>query len=152
MSTSNARDDLAREFPVTIDVMVSWGEMDAMGHVNNIVYFRYFESARIAYFERIGFLDAMRETGVGPILASTHCRFRIPLTYPDRVVVGASASELKDDRFVMRYRVVSESKNAVAAAGDGLIVSYDYRNERKAPLPPEVRRRIETLESRIDSV
>jgi acyl-CoA thioester hydrolase len=148
VSTSNARDDLAREFPVTIEVMVSWGEMDAMGHVNNIVYFRYFESARIAYFERVGFLDAMRATGVGPILASTHCRFRIPLTYPDRVLVGASASELKDDRFVMRYRVVSESKNAVAAEGDGLIVSYDYRNERKAPLPPAVRTEIEALESR----
>jgi acyl-CoA thioester hydrolase len=148
MSTSNARADLAREFPVIIEVTVSWGEMDAMGHVNNIVYFRYFESARIAYFERLGFLDEMRETGVGPILASTHCRFRIPLTYPDRVLVGASASELKEDRFVMRYRVVSESKDAIAAEGDGLIVSYDYRNERKAPLPQSVRQRIESLEER----
>jgi acyl-CoA thioester hydrolase len=148
MSTSNARGDLAREFPVIIEVMVSWGEMDAMGHVNNIVYFRYFESARIAYFERVGFLEAMKETGVGPILASTHCRFRIPLTYPDRVLVGASASELKEDRFVMRYRVVSESKGAIAAEGDGLIVSYDYRSERKAPLPHTVRQRIEALEER----
>jgi acyl-CoA thioester hydrolase len=148
MIASTARSDLEREFPVGIEVQVAWGEMDAMGHVNNTVYFGYFESARIAYFERVGFLAAMRETGVGPILASTRCRFRIPLTYPDRVLVGASASDLEDDRFVMRYRVVSEAKGAIAAEGDGLIVSYDYRNERKAPLPREVRERIATLERR----
>src|SRR5262245_20383692 len=79
---------LQREFPVVIEIPIAWGEMDAMQHVNNIVYFRYVESARMAYFERIGFLEHQRVTGVGPILAWTNCRFRRPLTYPDTVRVG----------------------------------------------------------------
>ena len=75
-------------YPVVIDVPVAWGEMDAFRHVNNIVYFRYFESARMECFLRIGLVDLLERTGVGPILASTSCRFRFPLTYPDAVAIG----------------------------------------------------------------
>jgi acyl-CoA thioester hydrolase len=143
----NALESLEAEFAVVLVIPVAWGDMDAMGHVNNTVYLRYFESARIAYFERVGFLEEMASSGIGPILASTRCRFRLPLTYPDRVSVGASVSEIEDDRFLMLYRIVSESAGgAVAAEGDGLIVSYDYRQKRKAPLPARVRERIAELE------
>jgi acyl-CoA thioester hydrolase len=137
---------LLDDYPVVIEVPVAWGDMDAMGHVNNTVYFRWFESVRIAYFDEVGFLDHMRETGVGPILASTRCRFRIPLTHPDRISAAARVSEIGDDRFTMSYAVVGRQAAKLAAEGDGLIVSYDYRENRKAPVPDEVRRRIEALE------
>ncbi len=136
------------EFPVVIEWPVAWGEMDAFGHVNNIYYFRYFESARIAYFERIAFMETMERTGVGPILAATRCRFRAPLRYPDKLFIGARVTEMGEDRFLMEYRVVSGSSGRVAAEGDGLIVAYDYRENRKAPIPEEIRRRIEELEGR----
>jgi acyl-CoA thioester hydrolase len=101
-------DTLLSRYPVVIDLPVAWADMDYFRHVNNTVFFRYFESARIAYLERIGFADESSVTRVGPILHSTHCRFRLPLTYPDRVRVGARATELRDDRFTMEYLVVSE--------------------------------------------
>ena len=134
-------------YPLVIEAPVAWGEMDSMGHVNNIVYFRYFESARIAYFERVGFMAHLLETGVGPILASTQCRFRLALSYPDTVFVGAKAEQITDDRFVMKYLAVSRRHAKPAAEGEGLIVSFDYRAQRKAPLPAEVRARIEELEA-----
>ena len=80
--------DSIGDYPVTIEVPVAWGEMDAFQHVNNIVYFRYFESARIAYFDKIGIWEFMEADGVGPILASTRCSFKIPLAFPDTVTVG----------------------------------------------------------------
>ena len=133
-------------FPVTIEVPVAWGEMDAFGHVNNIVYFRYFESARIAYFERVGFTDEMERSGIGPILASTRCRFRKPLTYPDTIHVGASARNVEDDRFVMVYAIVSQTLGALVADGEGVVVAYDYRAGRKARLPDSVREALAALE------
>src|SRR5687767_1167703 len=54
---------------VTVEIPVQWGDMDAFGHVNNTVYFRWFESARIAYFEKIGLNERMRRDRKGPILA-----------------------------------------------------------------------------------
>jgi len=139
------------DFPVVLTLPVQWGEMDAYGHVNNAVLFRYFESARIAYLERCGFIDSMEQDRVGAILHSTACRFRLPLFYPDTVQVGARATDVGPDRFTMEYRVVSFDKNAVAAEGHGVIVSYDYTHARKADLPLAIRRKIARLEGERDS-
>ena len=135
-------------FPVVVELPVVWGEMDAFAHVNNVVYFRYFETVRQIYFEKIGFLETANTIGVGPILASVRCDFRRPLTFPDKIFVGTKISEMSADRFLMRHRIVSEKLQKVAAEGDGLIVSYDYREGRKAPIPDEVRKKIEQLEGR----
>ena len=137
---------LREDCPVVIEVPVVWGEMDSLGHVNNIIYFRYFESVRMAYFERVGFLDEMNKSGVGPILKTTQCRFKLPLTYPDRIHVGASVRDVKEDRFTMRYQIVSEAHARTAADGEGLIVAYDYHEKKKAPLPEGVRDAIAAIE------
>lgn len=130
------------EYPVRVEIPVRWGDMDAFGHVNNTVFFRYLESARIAYLDAIAFRASR---GIGPILAETRCRFLRPLAYPDRVRVGARAARVEEDRFTHEYLVVSERLEAVAAVGEGLIVSYDYERRVKAPLPADVRERIEAL-------
>jgi len=136
------------DLPITVRFPVHWGEMDAFDHVNNVTYFRYFESARIAYFDALGYREAMAVERVGPILASTACRFRRPLTYPDDLVVGAGVSEVGADRFTMQYAVWSTRLSTVAATGEGLIVNYDYTNNRKAPLSDPIRAAIARLEGR----
>lgn len=135
--------------PVIIETPIAWGQMDAFRHLNNTTYFRFFESGRIAYFERLNFMEYMEETGVGPILASTNCRFRIPLTYPDNVSIGTRVSTIEEDRFTMEYVVVSHKHQKVAADGSGLIVCFDYKENRKVPVPAEIRTRIEQLESTV---
>lgn len=136
-------------FPVIVEIPVQWGEMDFFRHVNNTVFFRYFESARIAYLDRIGFRQESENGGVGPILAATDCRFRRPLTYPDTISVGARAVEVGADRFTMEYRLVSHAQREVAAVGGGTLVAYDYAAARKAPLPEAVRAAIEALEGSV---
>lgn len=137
---------LLEGFPVVVETPVAWGDMDFFRHVNNTVFFRYFESARIEYLVRIGFEDEMKQHGIGPILHSTHARFRRPVTYPDRVLAAARTVELREDRLVMEYRVVSEKLGAVAAEGGGTVVAYDYRQGQKAPLPEAVSRAVRRLE------
>lgn len=140
-------EQLLAGFSVVIPISVAWGEMDAFGHVNNVVYFRYFESARIAYFERLQMLSYMQESGIGPIVASLQCRFRAPLTYPDTLSVGVRAHSLEADRFMMDYCIVSHKLGKVAAEGGGLVVMYDYKALTKAPIPALLRERILALET-----
>jgi acyl-CoA thioester hydrolase len=135
-------EDLLAGFPVTLSLPVRWGDMDAFSHVNNTVFFQYFESARIEYLRAIEFTAG---DGIGPILASTHCRFRRPLAFPDTVRVGARAATLERDRFSMEYRIVSEAWGEVAADGGGVVVAYDYAAGRKAAIPETVQRRILAL-------
>ncbi len=147
-------DELGRllaKFPVVIEIPVAWGEMDSMGHVNNIIYFRYFESARMVYLERIGFLGEKERTGLGPILASTRCDFRIPLVFPDQVSVGIRVDDIEVDRFVTYYRLVSHKLAKVAAEGEGSVVCYDYENGKKADLPDSIREAIASLEREVES-
>ncbi len=125
-------------FPSTMEIRVAWGEMDALGHVNNTVYFRYFESARVAFFERLGWMEIAARTGVGPILHSTSIRYRLPVTYPDTLVIGLRVRELAFDRFLTEYLVWSTAQRAVVAEGNGLVVSFDYRTQRKTALPEAV--------------
>jgi len=137
---------LIEGYPVVIEIPVAWGEMDAFQHLNNIIYFRYFESARIAYFERLDLLELMTQKGIGPILASTSCKFRIPLTYPDKVLAGAKVSKIEKDRFTMNYIVVSTKHEKTAAEGEGLIVVYNYRENKKTMIPQKLRDRILNIE------
>lgn len=138
--------DLLKPYSVVYKTPVAWGEMDALGHVNNIIYFRYFESARSEYFQKIGVWESAREKGIGVILHSTNCRFRKPLTYPDTVTVGTRVTEIHADRFIMEYAVYSQSSNSIAAEGSGIIVAYDYNRNQKCTLPVEIRKKIEELE------
>lgn len=142
--------DTLDRYPVHLEIPVAWGEMDAFAHLNNAVYFRYFESARMAYFERMGILaPGGVPAKVGPILASTSCRFKAPITYPDTVTVGASICEVGEDRFTMRYLVHSHTLGRLAAAGDGVIVSFDYEQGRKVPLPDDWGEKIAAIEGEV---
>jgi len=135
-------------FPVVLQQSVLWGEMDAFQHVNNVVYFRYFENVRIEYFQRIGWTDLQLATGQGPILASIEGRFKRPLRFPDSITIGARIlPPLGADRLTMEYAIASAQQNAIVAEGKSLIVSYDYRQLQKVPLPGAVRQRIVELEA-----
>ena len=138
-------DEFERAWPVSVRIPVAWGEMDAFGHVNNVVYFRYFESARIACFERVGYTELVRERGIGPILAHTDCRFRLPLEYPDTVTAATRIAEIGSDDFVMRYAVFSHRRARLAAEGSGRIVCLDYRAGTRTGLPDDIARRLGRL-------
>ena len=133
-----------KDYPVTIQLSVQWGDMDSFNHVNNVMYFRYFESARIKYFEELGFATTM-EQEVGPILAETKCRFWRPLTYPDVITIGARIVSMGKSSFVMEHLIESE-KLGVVATGEGVIVTYDYKKATKAPIPEHIREQIGVIE------
>lgn len=128
---------------VTIDLPVQWGEMDALGHVNNVVYFRYLESARVAFIRSLGLQQLRAEpieidgrmARVGFILQSVTARFRRPLFYPDMVRVTSRIVTIDSDRFTLEHEVMSTQQQVVAALGEGTIVMYDYDAKEKVNMP-----------------
>jgi len=138
--------ELLAGFPVIIEQPVVWGEMDSYQHVNNVVYFRYFENSRLEYVRRLGWFEYEDETGIGPILAATQARFRRPLTYPDTISIGARITDIGTDRFQIAHLIVSHEQGAVTTEGQGTIVTVHYVRGEKVPIPDELRRRIAELE------
>jgi len=133
-------------YPVEVRFSIHWGEMDALGHVNNARYFTWFESARMALFERIG-LDTGGVPGVGPILAHTSCDFLAPVTYPAEIAAGTRISRLGNTSFTMQYGVtlLSAEPPRLVARGEGVVVLIDYRTGRKVRIPADLRQALEAL-------
>lgn len=125
-------------YPVVIEQAVAWGDMDALRHVNNAVYFKYFESARLAFMEAIPGWGQMGERAIIPVLASASARYKLPLTYPDTIEVGARVGEVKADRFVMDYAVYSHAHRRIATLGSSLVVTVTRSDGRKAPMPADL--------------
>lgn len=144
---ANSARSLLSDYPVVIEFAVSWSDMDAFGHVNNKSYFRYFEDARIAYFDAAELQGVSGvPDGVGPVLAATSCRFRAPLFFPDTIAVGARVVNLEEDRFTVEHAVASEKLGLIAAHGEARVVSFDFSTQQKVPVPEAWRRAIAKLE------
>jgi acyl-CoA thioester hydrolase len=132
---------------VTTDISIHWGEMDALGHVNNVVYFRYLESARVSHIRALGF-DELRSMPspqggkIGFILQATSARFRKPLFYPDALRVTSRLRSIDADRFTLEHEIISTQQSCVAALGEGTIVTFDYATKAKVPVPDELRARL----------
>lgn len=143
---TNSITALLANYPIATEIPVRWSDLDALNHVNNTIYLRYFESARIDYFNHVGLIAHRTNEGIGPILHSVYCRFRIPVTFPDTVTVGVRVRNMQSDRFDMEAIMVSHQHEKICAEGTCTVVSYDYKRACKAPIPDVLRQRMLELE------
>ena len=103
---------------VSLEIPVAWGEQDLFGHVNNIVYFRYFESVRMHFLDRIGVLNSYKELGIGVILASTTCNFEKPVAWPQLLTIRTGCSLIGNTSFTMDYLITDEQGGIVATGAN----------------------------------
>jgi acyl-CoA thioester hydrolase len=138
--------------PVTLELPILWGDMDALRHVNNTRYFAWFEAARIAYFDRLRAAvegpSAPAGLGeIGPILASTSCDYLRPVTYPGNVVVGVKVIEIGRSSLRMEYALTrATAPDEPCARGTSVVVLVRYATMEKVRVPDAVRAAINALE------
>ncbi|HZT31221.1 MAG TPA: thioesterase family protein [Bryobacteraceae bacterium] len=144
----NSFDDspLLAEFPIITEVSVLWGDEDSFGHVNNVAYLRWCETARVEYLRRIDLLPEMPPRGLGPILASLTCHYRRPLKYPDTVAVGTRVTSVGNSSFRMEHRIVSRYLREIVAEANSAMVTVDYSTGKTQRVPEKVREAIARLE------
>lgn len=141
--------ELLAPYPVVVIHPVFWGDMDSYGHVNNVVYFRYLENARVEYFHRMRWKQEIEaETGIGPIVSEMWARYRRPLHYPDTIAVTARLKDMGEDRFTLEHIVVSQNLRDVATLGESKVVTFNYRENKKVPVPQVIKDRMAEMEGR----
>ena len=115
-----------------------WGDMDALGHVNNTVYFRYLEQTRIAWAESVGIGTSL---GEGPILGKATCRFIRPLVYPGEVVVTLACTAVSNRSFTLVSAMRKVGDEAlIYAEGEVTMVWIDFAAGSSRPIPVAVRK------------
>lgn len=131
-------------FPLRLRHDVFWSDMDALGHVNNGAYLRWFEEARIQYFARA---KIPLTRGEGVILASQRIDYLAPVLYPDKIELGLSITRLGRSSFTMAFEIRSETQAAAVARGEGVGVCFDYATKRPIALSDAVRASIAAFEA-----
>jgi len=129
-------------YPVVLQQTVAWGDMDAFGHVNNVQYYRYIESARIAYLMTLNIFDQEILT----VVASSQCKYLSPVFYPDVLHIGARIEELRNSAFRMHYVLWSETQQQIVATAEAVMVCVDKNTSKKLNIPDEIRQHIIQLE------
>ena len=121
-------------------VTVRWGDMDAMGHVNNIIYLQYLESARVAYFEGKGW-DSRdgAPTRQGPVVVSQTFNYRRQLHYPADVEVGVACTEVRRRSLVLSYGLFRKGSDELIGDGSSVLAWLDYATGKAVEIPPDVR-------------
>ena len=119
-------------------IPLRWGDMDAMGHINNTLYFRYMEIARLQWFGELGV--PANPQGMGPVIANAFCNFIRQLEYPGDVIVhtyvGAVGRSSFDTYHDMRR---SDQPDVVCANGGATVVWVDFPAQRSVSVPESLR-------------
>lgn len=127
-----------RKLLYTTRIPVRWGDMDAYGHVNNTVYFRYFEQARVEWIEQMGF-PVSPDVDSGAVIVNADCTFRMPVNYPSTVEIRVYAGQPGRSSVMTWYELFVEGDDRLFAEGSAKVVWMEVASGRSAPLPDTVR-------------
>ncbi len=131
---------------LTLDIPVRWGDMDAIGHVNNIVYFQYCESARIAYFDAIGIEEFKVKPTDGTGVVAANLNFRKQVHYPATIQIEAHVSSVSRRTFRIAYKMTNKETGDVVAGGVSVSVWVDYDVGKSLEVPKEMLERFAEFE------
>jgi acyl-CoA thioester hydrolase len=123
-------------------IPIRWGDMDAMGHVNNTIYFRYLEVIRIEWFRTLGSLPGPRD--VGPVIVNAFCNFHKQLEYPGDVLARhyvCNPGRTSFDTYITLER--TDLPGVIHAAGGAKTVWVDFPKQKSVPLPDTIRALVE---------
>lgn len=139
--------DLLKEYKVISSIKVQWGDMDSMQHVNNTVYVKWGEMARIDYFIALGvFSPEQKQIKFAPILGFQSVKYIVPVIYPDTIHIGTRTEEIKADRIVLKSFYYSENMGKLVAIKTQEVIPFDYKTQMKIPVPNELILEINKLE------
>ena len=120
-------------------IPIRWGDMDAMAHVNNTIYFRYMESLRIEWFRSIGCLPS--EAASGPIIINAFCSFIRQLEYPGEVLAKMYVSDPGRTTFETWCTLErTDRPGVIDAAGGATTIWVDFPKQKASPLPEWMRK------------
>jgi len=127
------------DWNVEVSLDVTWGEMDALGHVNNVRYIAWAETARIAFFEKLG-MSTRAGDPVGPILARVENDYLEPVEYPARVTVGVRVERVGNTSLTLAHQIWhAGAPQRVVARGRAVVVLVNYETQEKVRVPDEIR-------------
>lgn len=135
------------KYNTNLVLKIDWSDLDLFGHVNNVAFFKYIQSARINYCELIDLTSTNENDKLSFIVAAINCSFKSPLNYPGSVRVFTKVDWIKNSSMQLGHLLVDQNDQIVAESTDVLVV-FDYSKNKKALIPSDLKFKIELRENR----
>jgi acyl-CoA thioester hydrolase len=119
-------------------ISTRWGDNDVYGHVNNVVYYSYFDTAVNLYLIEAGVLDIEKSPVIG-LVVETSCRYRAPISFPESVTAGLRVARIGTSSVRYEIGLFKEQEEEAAAEGYFVHVYVDRAASRPCPLPADLR-------------
>ena len=132
------------DYPHFLSIPTRWMDNDIYGHVNNVVYYSYFDTVINQYLVTAGGLDIANGSDIG-LAVETQCRFKRPLTFPETVEAGLRVSKLGNSSVRYEIGLFSRHEAEPAATGYFVHVFVNRKSRRPVPIPASVRVALEQL-------
>ena len=132
------------DFKVWRTFTTRWADNDAYGHVNNTVYYEWFDSAVNAWMVEQGMLDIANGDPIG-LVVETRCTYAAPLEFPEPIEVGLAVAELGRSSIRYRIGVFRKGSDSAAAEGEFVHVVVDRSTRRPTEIPAAWRRKLEAI-------
>jgi len=124
-------------------IPIRWGDMDAYGHVNNTIYFRFMEQARVEWLEEMDI--KIQPGGDGPVIINASCTFLVPMTYPGTVEVRTFIGQIGRSSISTHAEMRVEGDDALYAEGAAKVVWMNTGSGKSVPIPEAVRAVLEQV-------
>lgn len=132
------------DLPLHLTLRIDWSEQDLFGHINNVMYSKYVQAARVNLWDRVGLSQYYEQTHTGATLAATAIQFKKPLHYPGAVSIHSGIIQFKNTSFIIAHQLYNEHAELCDTAED-VVVVFDYRVNQKVILPGFIREAYDLL-------
>jgi acyl-CoA thioester hydrolase len=131
-------------YPYFADITTRWMDNDIYGHVNNVVYYSYFDSVANKFLIEEGGLDIHSAEIIGFVVASS-CQYKSPIAYPDKIEAGLTVNKLGNSSVEYAIAIFKQGAESASAVGTFTHVFVNRATDKSVPIPPTIRAALETL-------
>ncbi len=124
-----------------IILRIDWSELDLFGHVNNVAFHKYAQTARLNYVDTIGLMQLHQTQNIGFMVAETNCQFKKELLFPGNINIQTKIDFVKNTSFALQHNMTNDAGELVAIAKDVLVV-FDFNKKEKCLMPEEIKEKI----------
>lgn len=129
------------DFQAELSIRLDWSDMDLLGHINNVEYFKYTQASRINFLESLGVEKLQPGITIGPILAKTECDFKKTLHFPDTITIKVRCIHVGKSSIQLNHHIFNSKGELVAEATDVLVL-FNFKTNKKVVVSGELREKL----------
>lgn len=124
-----------------LSLRIDWSELDVFGHVNNVMFAKYAQAARLNFAETIGLMELYKRDNLGFMVAETNCQFKKELLFPGNIHIETKIDFVKNTSFALEHLMTNDNSELISIAKDVLVV-FDFTKKEKCLIPEGIKNKM----------